>query len=155
MAELPEHANHLQQENERLRTRLETNKAENPQGAAQNIPLTRENKGKEPALPYHSDHPADDEFSSDSSPLPCRPPPQNNAEAERDLLASPAGLLVVRVARCEDRPAGTDPIRNWPLSICLPCSGVWPPSFYLRSIDSFHSRVLESTKFIPEFFLLS
>ena len=34
MVELHEHANHLQQENERLRTRLETNKAENPQGVA-------------------------------------------------------------------------------------------------------------------------
>ena len=34
MAELREHANHLQQENERLRTHLETNRVENPQGAA-------------------------------------------------------------------------------------------------------------------------
>ena len=38
MAELREHANHLQQENERLRARLETNGIENPQGAAQPIP---------------------------------------------------------------------------------------------------------------------
>ena len=82
MAELREHANNLQQENERLRTRLETNRAENPQGAAQHVPLTQENKGKELALPDHSEHPADDEFSSDSSPLPRRTPPLNNAEAE-------------------------------------------------------------------------
>ena len=40
MAELREHVNRLQQENERLRTRLKTNKAENPQGATQHVPLT-------------------------------------------------------------------------------------------------------------------
>ena len=82
MAELREHANHLLQENKRLRARLETNGVENPQVAAQPIPLTREDKGKGPALPDHGDHPADDEHSSDSSSLPRRPPPQNNVEAE-------------------------------------------------------------------------
>ena len=55
---------------------------------------------------------------------------------ERDLLAIPVGLLVARVTRCKERPAGTDPIRNWPLSLCLLGSGVWPPSFYLRSTHS-------------------
>ena len=82
MAELREHANHLQQENERLLARLETNGVENPQGAAQPVPLTRADKGKGSALPDHGDHPTDDEFSSDSSLLPHRSPPQNNAEAE-------------------------------------------------------------------------
>ena len=81
MTELCEHANRLQQENERLRARLETNGVENPQGAAQPIPLTRADKGKRPALPDHSDHPVDDELSSDSSPLPRCSPPQNNVEA--------------------------------------------------------------------------
>ena len=75
MAELREHANRLQQENEHLRTRLETNRPENPQGATQHVTLTPSNKGKEPVLPDHSDHPADDEFSSDNSPLPRRSPP--------------------------------------------------------------------------------
>ena len=75
MTELREHANHLLQENERLRIRLETNGVENPQVATQPIPLTRVDKGKGPALPDHSDHPADDEHSSESSPLPRRPPP--------------------------------------------------------------------------------
>ena len=75
MVELHEHANRLQQENERLQTRLETNRTENPQGAAQHVPLTQTNKGKEPALPNHSNPPADDELSSDSSPFPrCSPP---------------------------------------------------------------------------------
>ena len=40
MAELREHANHLQQENERLQARLETNGVENPQGITQPVPLT-------------------------------------------------------------------------------------------------------------------
>ena len=82
MAELREHANCLQQENEHLRGRLETSGVENPQGAAQPVPLTRADKGKGPALPNHSDHPVDDELSSDSSPLPRHSPPYNNAEAE-------------------------------------------------------------------------
>ena len=82
MVELCEHVNRLQQENERLRTRLETNRAENPQGVAQHVPLTQTNKGKEPALPDHSDPSENDELSSDSSPLPHRSPPQNNVEAE-------------------------------------------------------------------------
>ena len=82
MAELHEHANRLQQENERLRTHLETNRAENPQAAAQHVPLTQKNKCKEPALPDHSDPPADDKLSLDSSLLPRRSPPQNNEEAE-------------------------------------------------------------------------
>ena len=82
MAELHEHSNRLQQENERLWARLETNEVENPQGAAQPIPLTKEYKGKGPALPNHSDHPENDKLSSNSFPLPHRSPPQNNAEAE-------------------------------------------------------------------------
>ena len=55
---------------------------------------------------------------------------------ERDHLAIPVGLLVARVTGCDERPAGTDPIRSWPLSICLPGSGVWPPIFYLCSTHS-------------------
>ena len=81
MAELRERANHLQQKNEHLRTRLETDGVENPQGAAQPVSLTHADKSKEPALPDHSDL-VDDEFSSDNSILPRLSPPQNNAEAE-------------------------------------------------------------------------
>ena len=82
MAELHEHANRLQQENERLRIRLETNQAENLQEAPQHVPLTRTNKGKEPTLPNHSDPPTDDELSSGSSPLLRHSPPRSNAEAK-------------------------------------------------------------------------
>ena len=82
MAELRERADRLQQDNDRLRTRLESSRPGNPQGVAQNEPLARANKGKEPLLPDHSDHQADDELSSDSSPLPRHSPPLSNAEAK-------------------------------------------------------------------------
>ena len=82
MAELRERENRLQQENDRLRTRLESSRPGNHQGVAQNEPLARVNKGKEPLLLDHSDHQTDDELSSDSSPLPRRSPPPSNAEAE-------------------------------------------------------------------------
>ena len=55
---------------------------------------------------------------------------------KRNLLAIPAGLLVASVAKCEERPEGTDPVQNWPLNTCLPGSGVWPPNFYPRSTNS-------------------
>ena len=99
IAELCEHANHLQQENERLWARLETNGVENPQGAAQPVPLTRANKGKGLVLPDHNDHPADDEFSSDSSLLPRRSPPQNNAEAESRKRPPRQSSRAISVAR--------------------------------------------------------
>ena len=82
MAELRERGDHLQQENDCLRTCLESSRPGNPQGIAQNEPLALVNKGKEPVLPDHSDHQADDELSSDSSPLPRRSPPLSNVEAE-------------------------------------------------------------------------
>ena len=82
MVELREHVNRLQQENEHLRTRLETNRAQNSLAAAHPMPQTQPNKGKEPALPDHSDPLADDELSFGSSTLPHHSPPQNNAEAE-------------------------------------------------------------------------
>ena len=82
MAELRERADHLQQENDRLRTRLESSRLRNPQGVAQNEPIAWANKGKEPDLPDHSDYQADDELSLDSSPLPRRSSPLSNAEVE-------------------------------------------------------------------------
>ena len=82
MAELREHVNLLQQENDRSRIRLETNQAENLQEAPQHVPRTRTNKGKEPALLDHSNPPADDELSSGSSPLLHHSPPRSNAEAK-------------------------------------------------------------------------
>ena len=70
------------------------------------------------------------------SPVVHHPRTKRKPSPEKDLLAILVGLLVARVTGCEERPTGIDPIRNWPLSTCLPCSGVWPPSFYLRSTHS-------------------
>ena len=70
MAKLSDQANRLQQESDRLRTRLETN-----WGPTQPAPPVHLNKGKEPVIPDESDPPADDELSSGSSPLPNRLPP--------------------------------------------------------------------------------
>ena len=72
----------MQQENEHLRTHLETNRGENSRGPVHPTPLTQPNKGKEPILMGESDPPTDNELSFGSSPLLDRSPPQNNAEAE-------------------------------------------------------------------------
>ena len=65
-----------------MRICLETNQLENLQEAPRHVPLTQTTKGKEPALPDHSDPPADDELSSGSSPLLRHSPPRSNAEVE-------------------------------------------------------------------------
>ena len=70
MAELREHANQLREDNERLRTRLEASQAEKSRGPPQPLSPSRPDKGKEAAVPDNIDLPADDELSSDSSPLP-------------------------------------------------------------------------------------
>ena len=82
MAELLEHMNRLQQENERLRTRLETNRGDNSKGSVHPASQPQPNKGKEPILMGESDPPTDDELSSGGSLLLASSPPQNNAEAE-------------------------------------------------------------------------
>ena len=75
MAELLEHANHFQQENECLRTRLETNRGENSLGPIHPAPLAQLNKAKESILMGESDPSADDELSHGISPLLNRSPP--------------------------------------------------------------------------------
>ena len=82
MAELQSHANHLQQENDRLRARLEEDRGENARGGSQLAPPVKQNKGKEPIRPDDSDVAADDELSSGTSLLPDLPPPKNNVEAK-------------------------------------------------------------------------
>ena len=82
MVELRKHTNDLQQENERLRTLLKTNQGDNSKGPIHHAPLAHPNKGKEPIRMGESDPPAEDELSSDNSPLLARSLPQNNAEAE-------------------------------------------------------------------------
>ena len=82
MAELREHLNRLQQENERLRAHLETNRAKNSLRPTHPAPPALPNKGKEPILIGESDPSADDELSFGISPLLDHSPPQNNVEVD-------------------------------------------------------------------------
>ena len=82
MAELQSRADHLQQENDRLRTRLEGERVENVRGSGHPTPQVKKNKGNELIQSEDSDATADDELSSGNSPLPDPIPPKNNVEAE-------------------------------------------------------------------------
>ena len=82
MAELRNRVDHLQQENDRLRARLEEDWGENARGSSHPAPPVKQNKGKEPILRGNSDTAADDELSSGSSPLPDMSPPKNNMDVE-------------------------------------------------------------------------
>ena len=82
MAELCEHTNRLWEDNERLRILLEASQAEKSRGPPRQLPPSRLDKGKEAAIPDDIDLLADDELSSDSSPLPRRSPSLNAAEAQ-------------------------------------------------------------------------
>ena len=82
MAELRNCDDHLQQENDRLRARLEEDRGENAQVSSHPAPPVKQNRGKEPILPGDSDAAADDELSSGSSSLPYLSPPKNIVEAE-------------------------------------------------------------------------
>ena len=82
MAELQGRADHLQQENDHLRARLEGEQIENAQGGSHLAPPVKQSKDKEPIQPDDNDTEADDELSSGSCPLPDLPPPKNNVEAE-------------------------------------------------------------------------
>ena len=82
MAELSNHADRLQQENDCLRARLEEDQGENARGSSHPTPPVKQNRRKEPILPGDNDAAADDELSSGSSPLPDLSPPKNNIEPE-------------------------------------------------------------------------
>ena len=137
MAELREHANRFQQENERLRTRLDINRGDNSKGIVYPAPPAHPNKGKEPILMGESDPPVDDELSSGSSLLLARLPPQNNLDAESTKKSGyPTDLSVARAAGYEERLVETDAIQNWPPNICLSSPGVWLLSFHPCIIHS-------------------
>ena len=82
MAKLRNRVDHLQQENDRLRARLEEDRGENARGSNHPTPPIKQNRGKEPILPSDSDAATDDELSSSSYLLPDLSPPKNNVEAE-------------------------------------------------------------------------
>ena len=61
MDELQSRADHLHQENDHLRARLEEDRGENARGSRHPAPPVKQNNGKEPILPGDSDAVADDE----------------------------------------------------------------------------------------------
>ena len=71
----------LREENERLRTRLESGRTDKSREPPYQPPPSRLDKGKEPVRPDDADLPADDELSSESSPLPHRSPSPKALEA--------------------------------------------------------------------------
>ena len=82
MAELQSRADHLQEENDRMRARMEGEQIENARGSSHPTPSNEQNKGKELIRPDDRNTVADDELFFDSSPLLDVPPPKNNVEAE-------------------------------------------------------------------------
>ena len=74
MVELRDRDDRFQQENDRLRARLEEDRGENARGSSHPAPPAKQSKGKEPILPGDSDAATDNELSSGSSPLPDHPP---------------------------------------------------------------------------------
>ena len=117
MAELQSCADHLQQENNCLRIRLEDEWIENSLGRSHPAPPVKQNKGKEPIWLEGSDAVVDDELSSSSSPLPDLPPPKTNVEAElrkrppRRFSRSVSGMP----RRCGENSAGKGSSRSAPL----------------------------------------
>ena len=81
VAELHEQANRLREENERLRTLLEADRAEQSREPPRPLPPPSPGKGKEVAAPDDVDLSADDELSFGSSLLPRPSPSLNVAEA--------------------------------------------------------------------------
>ena len=152
MAELREHANRLQQENERLQARLETNGVENPQGIAQPVPLTRADKGKGP--PYLTT--VIIQQMTNSPRIAPRFPIVHHLRImwkpnpRRDLLASPVGLLVLHITECEKRPVEIGSVQNWPRNIYLPGSRAWPPNFRMSN-----TRLVHLLPFMQHFIPLS
>ena len=97
------HADHLQQENDRLRTRIEGERAENVRGSGHPALPVKQNKGKEPIRPKDNDIAADDELSSGSSPLPNPLPQKNNVEAESRKRPSQCSSRSVSGMPCQVR----------------------------------------------------
>ena len=109
MGELHEQANRLWEENEHLQTRLEAGWAEQLREPPRLFPHSRLGKGKEPAAPGNIDLPADDEPSSDSSPLTRRSPSPNAVEAQSRKRPPRRSSWSISVARHRVR---TEPSRD-------------------------------------------
>ena len=101
--------NRLQEENERLRIRLEAGRAEQLREPPRLFPSSRLGKGKEPAAPGDIDLPADDELSSGSSSLPHHSPFLNVAEAQSRKRPPRRSSRSISIAR---RRVRTEPSRD-------------------------------------------
>ena len=109
MAELPEKANQLREENEHLRTQLEAGRAGQSREPPRPFPPACTNKGKEVDAPDDVDLLADDELSSGSSPLPRRSPSPRVAEAHSRKRPPRQSSRSISVAR---RRARREPNRD-------------------------------------------
>ena len=127
MAELRDHVNHLQQENDRLRTRLESNRGENSRGLTHPAPPISGIRAKTPScqakvIPQQT-----------MNYLPAAPRSLTvryprimwTLSPERGPCAGPADLSAACTAGYEEKSAKTGAIRNWPLNICLCGLRVW------------------------------
>ena len=137
VAELCEHANRLQEDNERLRTRLEACQADKSRGPPRPLPPSRPDKGKEAVVPDDINLSADDELSSNSSPLPRRSPSSNAAEAQSrkrpprrpNRSISAAQRRVGREAsrdRCQSKPTH-EYAPERPGGVAPPVPSMYPP----------------------------
>ena len=153
MAELREHANRLREDNEHLRTRLEASQAEKSRGPPRPLPPSRPDKGKEVDVPNHIDLPADDELSSDSSPLPRRLPSPNAAEAQfRKRLTRRPSRSISTTQRRVRREASRDrrqsePTHEYvperPEGIAPPVPSMYPPFEVATASHMFFSSALQ------------
>ena len=135
MAELQEHANQLREENWCLRTQLEVGLAGQLREPPRSFPPSHPSKGKEVTAPDDVDLPADDELSSDSSPLPRRSPSPNAAEAHSRKRPPRRSRRSVSVARHRVRrePSGDQRLPTPAHQYVLDQEGGFPlpmPSMY-------------------------
>ena len=107
IAELQGCADHLQQENDRLRAHLEGERIENARGNSHPAPPVKQNKGKEPIQPNDRDAAADDELSSENSPLPDLPLQRTmwRPNQGRDLHIVPVGPSAACLVGCGENSA--------------------------------------------------
>ena len=131
MDELRNRADHLQQENDHLRARLEEDRGENARESSHPAPPVKQNRGKEPILLGDSDAAADDELSSGSYSLLDLSPPKNNVEDEsrkrppcRSSLSS-----VACIAEYEEKSVESDDSRSRPPKMCPRGTGAWNHHF--------------------------
>ena len=120
MVELRNRADHLQQENDRPRARLEEDRGENARGSSHPAPPINQNRGKEPILPSDSDATTDDESSSGSSSIHDLSPTKNNMEAKSRKRPPhhPAVPSVACIAEYEEKSVERGDSRNRPPKMC-------------------------------------